>query len=299
VITSPKVLVVISTYNGTRYLEELLVSVENQRAVDVSLLIRDDGSSDATLQLLSSRSFSCDTKIIIGENLGYSKSYFDLMRIATDFDFEYLSFCDQDDVWMPDKLIRAVRQLEATGKSHYSSKRMMFKDQKFNSTAYPKLEVDTSFEKTVFENVSAGCTVVLTNSHVLELLRLGCSEIGGDYDHIIHVMSSAMNASCFDQESRIYYRLHEGNALGVGNKSRRTVESIYKQIKVKAEILETLLSKLGPKMSTSNYLFATDLFRRRNFVKRLIWVFRIPKLRQKTHEDFILKLILLCKGLQS
>jgi glycosyltransferase involved in cell wall biosynthesis len=299
VFTNPKVLVVISTHNGSRYIEELLVSVENQQAVDVSLLIRDDGSNDSTLNLLNSRFFVCDTTLITGENLGYNQSYFELMRIALNFEFDYLSFCDQDDVWMPDKLIRAVRQLEATEKSHYSSKRMTFENGLFKPIEYPKLEVDSSFKKAIFENVSAGCTVVVTRSHFLVLLRLGCCKIDGDYDHIINIMSCALNESYFDQESRIYYRLHEDNAIGVGKKSPRTLVSTYKQIKVKAEILKTLLSKLGPEMSTSNYLFATDLYRRRNFAQRLIWVFKIPKLRQKTYEDFVLKLILLCKGLQS
>ena len=288
----------ISTHNGSRHLEDLLISVENQQEVDISLLIRDDGSIDSTLQLLNSHNFACNVKIIVGENLGFSKSYFKLMRIAKNLKFDYLSFCDQDDIWMPDKMIRAVRLLEATGKSHYSSKRLPFSEKLNRSREYPKNEVISNFERAIFENVSAGCTTVITHRHFLELLRLDCCELDGDYDHIINIISNAMNKSYFDQESRIYYRLHNDSSVGIVKKSHHTFRSIEIQITKRLVLLRLLLPKLGAEMSSTDYQFASSLLVSRNVINRLIWVYKLPKMRQKSLDDFALKAFFILKGIE-
>ena len=105
-----KVLVLLSTYNGEKYLREQLDSVLSQEGVDVSLLIRDDGSKDGTLNILKEYSVKDNVNYYEGVNCGPSESFHDLMRHAKGYD--YYAFCDQDDVWNNDKLITAVRLLE-------------------------------------------------------------------------------------------------------------------------------------------------------------------------------------------
>ena len=108
------VLVLLSTYNGSRYLQEQIDSVLNQDGVKVVLLIRDDGSTDNTLEILDRNSLNHDNIFVItGSNCRSAASFMELVYEAnrTYPDFDYYAFCDQDDVWCKDKLISAVNKL--------------------------------------------------------------------------------------------------------------------------------------------------------------------------------------------
>ena len=105
-----KVLVLLSTYNGEKYLREQLDSVLSQEGVDVSLLIRDDGSKDGTINILKEYSAKLNVDYYEGANRGPSESFHDLLLHAQGYD--YYAFCDQDDDWHKDKLRTAVERLE-------------------------------------------------------------------------------------------------------------------------------------------------------------------------------------------
>ena len=92
-----------STYNG-----EIL----NQDYPEISLLIRDDGSTDGTVDILKEYAQKYrDIDYYVGENLGVQNSFFDLMKRA-DKRAYYYAFADQDDVWLPGKIKRAIELLE-------------------------------------------------------------------------------------------------------------------------------------------------------------------------------------------
>ena len=92
-----KVLILLSVYNGQKYLQEQLNSLYNQRGVDVSILIRDDGSSDHSIDIIRENQKDHDIKLIEGKNVGFAQSFWELVRNATEAD--YYAFCDQDDYW--------------------------------------------------------------------------------------------------------------------------------------------------------------------------------------------------------
>lgn len=102
----PTVDVVMSTYNGERYLREQIDSIRAQTHADWRLLVRDDGSTDGTAEIL--RRYAADDERIrfvndgaAAKNLGFVGSFFALVKQA-DADLVVLS--DQDDVWLPTKL---------------------------------------------------------------------------------------------------------------------------------------------------------------------------------------------------
>ena len=105
-----KVCVLISTYNGERFLEEQIASIIAQKGVEVDILVRDDGSSDMTCSLLERWQKEGKLKWYKGENLGFARSFMNLLKTASGYD--YYAFCDQDDIWLEDKLQRAVAALE-------------------------------------------------------------------------------------------------------------------------------------------------------------------------------------------
>ena len=107
----PRVSVLMSTYNGEKYLHEQINSILGQQGVEIHLLIRDDGSSDGTVEICKEYAKKYNQITFYqGENLGVGKSFLDLLKHAPDAD--YYSFADQDDVWLEDKIIRAVTMIK-------------------------------------------------------------------------------------------------------------------------------------------------------------------------------------------
>ncbi len=111
-----KVVVILPTYNGEKYLRELLDSLYNQTYPLIEIYTRDDCSSDNTVKIIEeySKKKVKGRKIIIvpneGKNLGCPDCFIELLRKAKDGD--YYCFCDQDDVWLPEKIENAVKKIE-------------------------------------------------------------------------------------------------------------------------------------------------------------------------------------------
>ncbi len=109
--TYPKVNVVISTYNGEKYIQEQLSSLFGQEYQNIDIYVRDDGSGDKTIQILQKYAESGQIVLLKGENVGYCKSFMKLLEMTEEGD--YWAFCDQDDIWYPDKVRLAVEWMES------------------------------------------------------------------------------------------------------------------------------------------------------------------------------------------
>ena len=107
-----KVQVLLSAYNGEKYLEEQIRSILAQEHKQLTLLIRDDGSTDHTIDIIKRYADNYENvAYYTGKNLGVQQSFFNLMKHA-DKTADFYAFADQDDVWMPDKITRAIALLE-------------------------------------------------------------------------------------------------------------------------------------------------------------------------------------------
>ena len=106
------VVVVMSTYNGAKNIVRQMDSIFKQREVDVTLLVRDDHSTDNTVDVIKQYKEITGNKIKIieGENEGYAKSFWDALYSAPES--SYYAFSDQDDVWNADKLIKSISAFE-------------------------------------------------------------------------------------------------------------------------------------------------------------------------------------------
>ena len=106
VVSKPnKVTVLLSTYNGSKFLQQQLNSLYEQTYPNIRILVRDDGSSDSTRSILENEQLSGRIDILRGhENLGPGLSFFKLLHNAASTETEYVAFCDQDDVWHPHKI---------------------------------------------------------------------------------------------------------------------------------------------------------------------------------------------------
>jgi glycosyltransferase involved in cell wall biosynthesis len=111
----------LSTFDGARYLPEQLDSVSEQRDVAVVVTVRDDGSTDAALDILHRYATRFRLAVHRGANVGAARSFLALLHLA-ESNADYYAFCDQDDIWYGDKLSSAARMLAGiTGPALYCS----------------------------------------------------------------------------------------------------------------------------------------------------------------------------------
>ena len=111
--------ILMSTYNGGRFVEQQIDSIIAQTFTDWRLLIRDDGSSDGTAEIVSRYADLHRERICLiesnGENLGACQSFARLLEGA---DADYMMFSDQDDVWLPDKIELTLRKMKEMEEHH-------------------------------------------------------------------------------------------------------------------------------------------------------------------------------------
>ena len=116
----PVVAIVLSTYNGARYLSEQLNSLINQTYKNVQIIVRDDGSEDETCEILAGFSRKHErVNVRCEHNIGVVGSFFRLLELVPQ-DTDYVALCDQDDEWSEDKIeLRVVWELWIPGPVHY------------------------------------------------------------------------------------------------------------------------------------------------------------------------------------
>lgn len=114
--TEPAIYILLATFNGGRFLAEQLASLGTQKDENWRLLVYDDGSTDGTPEILAQAARD-DRRVSIQasrpERLGSAASFFLLMQQALDQGARYFALCDQDDVWLPEKLQRQRAALQA------------------------------------------------------------------------------------------------------------------------------------------------------------------------------------------
>lgn len=109
-----RVNILISTYNGSQFIEEQLESILNQTYSDYHIYIRDDGSTDQTVSKIEwfVKTHGLENRCTLekGMNIGFALSFQELLRMSSDG--EYWAFCDQDDYWYPDKILHAIQWMQ-------------------------------------------------------------------------------------------------------------------------------------------------------------------------------------------
>ncbi len=236
----PKIWVLMSTYNGMAYIEEQIESILSQKNCDVHLLVRDDGSTDATLDILKSYEKKGSLTLISDNiNLGPAKSFLKLLEMAPDDG--YYAFSDQDDCWNSDKLERALEMLTQAEENnmplvYYSNSDVV--DQNLNSTGK---KVYSGKQKPTLERVLCGygiqgCTMVLNKALRDIFLSVDMSkERIGMHDFFLCDLCMVCGGEIlYDDFSTMKYRQHESNVVGYDvnatrlNKIKKYINEILK-----------------------------------------------------------------------
>lgn len=224
-----KVLVMMSTYNGERYIKEQLDSILNQKEVEADIIIRDDGSKDKTVQIIKEYCKKNNNIFLKqGNNLKPSGSFMWLLQNCDVIDYDYFAFCDQDDVWLEDKLFTAVSEIEKKNNIptlYYCATRNVDKNLRNIDILYTDTAHTTSFlDSAIKGSLIPGCTMVF-NKKLMTLLRMYNPNFVTMHDTWTHLICLSCGGIVIgDPEPHILYRQHENNVIG--NKKKNLFERV-------------------------------------------------------------------------
>lgn len=212
------VLVLLSSYNGEKYISQQLDSILSQKGIEVHILLRDDGSSDCTGSILQEykNKFSNRIEIVHGENIGWRKSFFSLADLAIQNypQYNFYAFADQDDIWLPQKLQRGVDAIQTLpeGPNLYCSNLIQYKDGIQLGNLRSEM-IKPSTKGCLIRNYATGCTMVF-NRDMLELVCKEFPRIEIAHDYWFYMVGCLCGHVVIDDESFIFYRLHSNNQVG-------------------------------------------------------------------------------------
>ena len=220
--------ILLSTYNGEHFLKKQIDSILSQSYTEWRLLIRDDASSDATLSILKNYQREYPQKITllsdnIDTNLGVIKSFEYLLNKS---DSKYIMFCDQDDIWLPNKIevtLDAIKELESIHSTEtpiaiHSDLILIDENDKILHNSFwqfaninPKL-LNTNIKFLAISNSATGCTIMI-NQALKKLILPFPSKV------YMHDMLIALTACRYGILHPIYqptmlYRQHGNNTIG-------------------------------------------------------------------------------------
>ncbi len=230
--------ILMSTYNGEKYIREQIDSILNQSIglENLFILVRDDGSKDNTISILEEykRTYPNNFDFFIGNNVGPCYSFLDLVSKAN-LDYDYFGFSDQDDFWKPEKLESAINLLKDKDNNIpqlYSSKYTIVDSNLNKIEGQNAKKVNfTSFENSLIENVATGCTEVFNKEMLLLLNKVNETGTKGFFMHdwVLYMLGTTLGEYTYDINEYLLYRQHENNVLGA---SRGKFNNISRKIRL-------------------------------------------------------------------
>lgn len=217
---APSITILLCTFNGERFLSEQLASFEAQTVQDWLLVASDDGSTDATLDLLGrfrARHGAERVKVVSGPGRGFVANFLGLV-CRDDLAPGCFAFSDQDDVWEPQKLAKALSVLSrgpTDRPAAYCSRTRLIDAQGRETGLSPAFRRRPAFENALVQSIAGGNTFVF-NQPLRDLLR----RVGADldvpsHDWWLYLVATACGGDVFyDLWPSVRYRIHGANEVG-------------------------------------------------------------------------------------
>jgi len=215
-----KACVLLSTYNGEKFVAEQLDSILAQHDVDILLLIRDDGSTDGTRDILSRYAErNHNIKLRLGDNLGVAGGFDALLRWAhAEYrdQIEYFAFADQDDYWMPDKILTAVTSLKGQrGVCMYMANATVADVAlKPIKPLFNQPIEKMTFAQALIDAYTYGCTMCLNRMLLDAYVRL-TRRPPAVHDRWCYLIAMLLGRVIYDPVPHLLYRQHGNNAGGI------------------------------------------------------------------------------------
>ena len=242
--------ILMATYNGERYLAEQLDSLFAQTETDWHLTVRDDGSTDRTAEIVGEYAARFPEKITFAvneENSGGAR--YNFYRMLTEADADYVMTCDQDDIWLPDKIgqtlrkMRLLEQVIGAGRPVLVHTDLTVVDQDGEILAQSMFfqqnldEHRKEFSELLVQNNVTGCTVMVNRALLNELPKEAPDGMIM-HDWWMALVAAAFGEIGFVRASTIRYRQHADNAVGA--KDARSLRYQAERLKDRAGAKQVL-----------------------------------------------------------
>lgn len=241
--------IVMATYNGEKYVKEQIESILKNTYTEWKLWLWDDGSKDKTVSILKEYEEKYPERITVCENRKNLGVVLNFLHGAKSCDTDYIMFCDQDDVWMKDKIDRTLKMMKKTEEKEGADCPItVFSDVKvvdsnlnmIHPSFYQSSRLNTKkldLNHLLMENKLIGCTIMMNSSVKKRLTNL--PKYARVHDWWIALITSAFGRIVYLPEATMLYRQHENNVIGNDNFLSYVKERIRNLKKQKQVLLDT------------------------------------------------------------
>mgnify|MGYP000894578244 FL=1 len=269
-----KIDILMATYNGEKYLAEQLDSIINQTYHNWNLLIRDDNSTDRTLEIIQDYQKKDNRIKLLKDNkgnLGIVKNFEELLKNS---ESEFIMFSDQDDIWIENKLdvyLKTAEKIKIKGFLLHSDAVLFNKNKSDASTRtfISKKAEKKGLENTFFNYFVQGATILISKE--IKNFILPFPKEAYLHDRYIHLISELFFERIFVNEALIYYRQHGDNQIGAKNTIRELLSKRYFDERDR-QLIKVIYNKYGSllaydkKKLIEEYFKITDI-RKSRFIR--------------------------------
>ncbi|MGE9908174.1 glycosyltransferase family 2 protein [Lachnospiraceae bacterium SGI.231] len=300
-----KVAILLASYNGERYIKQQIQSLLGQTLSDITILIRDDRSSDKTFEIEKAYEKKYPDKIKVlqreDEKSGSKENFWALCEMAMNIDSDYFMFCDQDDVWNPDKAEITLKRMQEVEQKYptqpilvHSDLEVVDQNLKILGDSFVKYRALNSkikdINRLLVQNNVTGCTMMVNRELLERAMRL--SDIGAIamHDWWFALVASLFGKISFITQPTIKYRQHGNNVVGATKVN--TLSFVMQRLKGKNHIHEVfhmsseqakeLLKVYGAELNKNQKkcIRAMANLENKNKIARICTIFRYQMFKQ-------------------
>ena len=298
-----KILILLSTFNGNLFLPELLNSLYCQEEIVFEILVRDDGSTDDTKNILRQYNNRYgNITVVEGKNIGARKSFLELIQMASKRnDFDYAAFCDQDDVWLPQKLSAAVTLMQQENTEFYYSPYQLVNQNLKKISSYNQFIPIKNLATSLVYNSVTGCTIVCTKKIIEWASEAHPEHIMMHDSWIFKVALAHQCGISIDSRGYILYRQHGDNVIGgtetLAERFKRRWHNFIHPKCLRSMEAEELYRYYYESMNPENQSIIKQIhnYRQKSFISRLPIAFNPVFRTGSITNDLIFKLAIITK----
>ena len=220
-----KIAILLATYNGEKYISQLLDSIAAQKKVAVSIYAIDDDSTDNTRLILEKSNLNI--KIFPSQkNRNSTKNFIYLLKNVPK-NFDYYCFCDQDDYWLKNKITYSIWKMKSHKADILGSRTYLTKE---NLKIYGKsilFKKKICFSNALVQSIAGGNTNIWSKKFHLLLSSLNLNS-PASHDWMLYQISTYLGFKyLYLKKPLLLYRQHSKNVVGANNNMRAVMKRIY------------------------------------------------------------------------
>ena len=224
------VAVLLTTCNSEKFLEAQIDSILYQNNVNVHFYISDDDSKDRTLEIINNyfKRYPNNFKKLSKEKFkNISKNFYNLICITPN-KYKYYALSDHDDIWLKDKIFRAVSKLDEGYSAYGGRTKVVDKNLKFVGQYSPLWKHKVIFKNAIVQGVAGNLTTVFKDD-IMKLLKFNKPNFNSDLSWLIYLVTTYHNKLFFyDKKPMILYRQHNSNNHGIKNSFFLRINRLFK-----------------------------------------------------------------------